>query len=105
MTDQFTTFKTQPPRLKDLVNQYIMGDVWVRDSPFGPVTDSIILARKFKIEHNKILRAISKCRKELSSEIKYNLQSNLIENTHLVGAKGKERSERKVDITEFGLAL
>ncbi len=37
-------FETRPPRLKDLVNQYVMGDVWMRDSPFGPVTDSIVIA-------------------------------------------------------------
>ncbi len=30
-------FETKPPRLKDLVNSHVMGDVWVRDTPFGPV--------------------------------------------------------------------
>ena len=28
-------FKTRPPRLKDLVNEHVMGDVWIRDTPFG----------------------------------------------------------------------
>ncbi len=37
-------FETKPPRLKDLVNEYVMGDVWIRDTPFGPVTDSLKIA-------------------------------------------------------------
>ena len=82
-----------------------MGDVWMRDTPFGPVTDSIILAEKFNIKHSKILRAINKCRAELSHESKYELEKHLIDSKHLVGPKGKVRSERKVDVTEFGLAL
>lgn len=98
-------FETNPPRLKDLVNQHIMGDVWVRDTPFGPVTDSLVLCKKFEIEHNKVLRAVNKCRVELFDETKYELDKNLIESLHFVGPKGKERKERKVDITEFGLAL
>lgn len=98
-------FSKNAPRLKDLVNQHIMGDVWLRDTPFGPVTDSLILARKFKIEHNKLLRSINKCRKELLDETKYDLHNNLIENKHTAGPKGRERVERKVDVTEFGLVL
>jgi phage regulator Rha-like protein len=98
-------FETKPPRLKDLVNQYIMGDVWIRDTPFGPVTDSIILAQKFQLKHSNILRSINKCRNELSMNEHYKLQENLIESSYLAGPEGKGRSERKVDITEFGLAL
>ncbi len=26
-------FQNRPPRLKDLVNQHLMGDVWIRDTP------------------------------------------------------------------------
>lgn len=43
-------FATRPPRLQDLVNQHITGDVWVRDTPFGPVMDSYVLAKKFDRE-------------------------------------------------------
>lgn len=43
-------FGKRPPRLKDLVNNHVMGDVWVRDTPFGPVTDSLKLAEKFEID-------------------------------------------------------
>lgn len=82
-----------------------MGDVWVRDTPFGPVTDSIRIAEKFGIKHQNILRSIDKCRAELSIELKFELNKNLIENNYLGGAEGKKRSTRKVDITEFGLAL
>jgi phage regulator Rha-like protein len=96
---------TNPPRLKNLVNQYIMGEVWIRDTPFGPVTDSLVLARKFELEHGKILRAVTKCRKELIQNKTYELENHLIDSSHLVGPKGKERTERKVEITEFGLAL
>ncbi len=98
-------FETKPPRLKDLVNQHVMGDVWLRDTPFGPVTDSQILAKKFGLTHGNILRSISKCRKELADNPKYKLEKNLIESTYLAGPKGKPRHERKVDVTEFGLAL
>ncbi len=98
-------FEHRPPRLKDLVNKHVMGDVWLRDTPFGPVTDSLVLSQRFGLEHGKVLRAISKCRGELASESKYNLENNLIESFHLVGPTGKERKERKVEITEFGLAL
>ena len=44
-------FETKPPRLKDLVNSHVMGDVWVRDTPFGPVTDSLKIAEKFEMDH------------------------------------------------------
>lgn len=35
----------------------------------------------------------------------YQLQNHLIESYYYAGAKGKERMERKVEISEFGLAL
>jgi len=98
-------FETRPPRLKDLVNEHVMGDVWIRDTPFGPVTDSLILAKKFGIPHSNILRGIDRCRDELSTELKFELCSHLIENTHLTGPDQRKRQYRKVDITEFGLAL
>lgn len=98
-------FETKPPRLKDLVNDYVMGDVWIRDTPFGPVTDSLKIAEHFGMSHAHLLRAIDKCRRELSIQSKFGLNENLIENTYLGGAKGKERKLRKVDITEFGLTL
>ena len=100
-----SAFETKPPRLKDLVNQHVMGDVWIRDTPFGPVTDSLTIAEKFGIKHQNILRSIDKCRTELSIELKFELNKNLIENEYLGGANGRKRSTRKVDITEFGLAL
>ncbi len=28
-------FDKKPPRLKDFVNKVVIGDVWVRDTPFG----------------------------------------------------------------------
>ncbi len=98
-------FATKPPRLKDLVNQHIMGDVWVRDTPFGAITDSLVVAKKFGLTHGNVLRAIDKCIAELSHAPKYNLAANLIENHYIAGAKGRERKNRKVDITEFGLVL
>ncbi len=98
-------FETRPPRLKDLVNQYVMGDVWMRDTPFGPVTDSIVIAERFNLKHSNVLRAISKCKSELSIFENYHLEDNLIESIHPTGPKGRERKDRKVDITEFGLAL
>jgi phage regulator Rha-like protein len=103
MKDQ--NFNEKPPRLKDLVNQHVMGDVWIRDTPFGPVTDSLKIAEKFEIDHKNILRSIDKCIEELSTELKFELCKNFIENKHLSGPKGRQRSYRKVDITEFGLAL
>ena len=108
MTDDFrieVPFEIRPPRLKDLVNNHVMGDVWVRDTPFGPVTDSLKIAEKFEIDHKHILRAIKKCLDELSIEPKFGLNQNIIENSYLGGAKGRERSNLKYDITEFGLAL
>ena len=98
-------FETRPPRLKDLVSRHIMGDVWIRDTPFGAVTDSLILAEKFGIQHKHILRAIDTCKKELSTQPKFGLCRQLVENTHISGPKGRQRERRKVDITEFGLAL
>jgi len=98
-------YETKPPRLKDLVNEYIMGDVWIRDTPFGPVTDSLKIAEHFDMKHKHILRAIDNCTKELSIQPKFGLNENFIENDYLGGAKGKERKTRKVDITEFGLML
>lgn len=98
-------FETRPPRLKDLVNKHVMGDVWVRDTPFGSITDSQILSKKFGLTHGNILRSISKCMKELGSEEKYNLRNNLIENFYMAGPKIQQRKARKVDITEFGLVL
>ena len=98
-------FETRPPRLKDLVNQYVMGDVWIRDTPFGPVTDSLIIANRFTLQHQHVLRAIRKCHQELFIQSKFGLNENFIENSYLAGAKGRKRKSRKVDITEFGLAL
>ena len=45
-------FKTRPPRLKDLVNEHVMGDVWIRDTPFGLVTDSLKISEKFEMKHH-----------------------------------------------------
>lgn len=98
-------FETKPPRLKDLVNQHIMGDVWIRDTPFGPVTDSQKIAKYFDMTHPHLLRAIDKCNYELGTESKYGLCNNLIENNYLSGPNGRKRNYRKVDITEFGLTL
>lgn len=98
-------FDKNPPRLKDLVNKHLMGNVWVRDTPFGPVTDSLIISKNFGIRHDKILRAIAKCREELSIHPKFGVNENFIDNSYLGGAKGKERRIKKIDITEFGLAL
>ncbi len=108
MTDDFRIeipFDTKPPRLKDLINKHVMCDVWIRDTPFGPVTDSLKIAEKFQMEHKHVLRAIKKCLDELSTQPKFGLSKNIIENSYLAGPKGKERSVLKYDITEFGLAL
>lgn len=64
----------------DLVNEHIMGDVWIRDAPFGPITDSLLLAKNFGITHSNILRSVDKCNAELAKESKYKLSINLIEN-------------------------
>ncbi len=82
-------FETRPPRLKDLVNEHVMGDVWIRDTPFGPVTDSLKIAEHFKMEHRHILRSIKNCKTELSIEPRFGLNENFIENSYLGGAKGK----------------
>ena len=108
MTDDFridVPFETRPPRIKDLVNKHVMGDVWVRDTPFGPVTDSLKIAEKFQMEHKHVLRAIKKCLDELSTQPKFGLRKNIIENKYLSGPKGREANYIKYDITEFGLAL
>lgn len=108
MTTKFNLdvpFETKPPRLKDLVNQYLMGDVWVRDSPFGPVTDTLVLSDKFNIRHDNILRAVQKCREEFLLNTKYQIQNHLIDSFYYAGATGRQRLERKVEISEFGLAL
>ena len=81
MTDDFRIdipFETKPPRLKDLINNHIMGDVWVRDTPFGPVTDSLKIAEKFDMNHQHVLRAIRKCEFELGTESKFGLCKNII---------------------------
>lgn len=98
-------FERRPPRLKDLVNEYVMGDVWVRDTPFGPVTDSLKIAEHFEMKHHNVLRAIDKCASELAIELKFEFNKNFIENEYLGGAEGRKRMNRKVDITEFGLTL
>jgi phage regulator Rha-like protein len=98
-------FEKKPPRLKDLVNEHVMGEVWIRDTPFGPVTDSLVIAKNFEISHKNILRAIDKCNSELFTELRFELSKNIIENSYLAGPRGKKRTERKFDITEFGLVL
>jgi phage regulator Rha-like protein len=98
-------FKEKPPRLKDLVNEHVMGDVWIRDTPFGPVTDSLKIAQKFGLEHTHVMRSVDKCLSELSTNSKLKLSENIIENNYSAGPEGRKRSYRKVDITEFGLAL
>lgn len=108
MSDDFridVPFEKRPPRLKDLVNNHVMGDVWVRDTPFGPVTDSLKIAEKFEMDHKHVLRAIKKCEAELGTQPKFGLCKNLIENSYLGGPKGRETKRLKYDITEFGLAL
>ena len=82
-------FDTKPPRLKDLVNEHVMGDVWIRDTPFGPVTDSLKIAEHFEMEHKNILRATDKCLDELSIQLKFELNKNFLENHYLGGAKVK----------------
>jgi phage regulator Rha-like protein len=108
MTDDFrieAPFENKPPRLKDLINNHVMGDVWVRDTPFGPVTDSLKIAEKFEMNHHHVLRAIKKCESELGTQSKFGLCSNIIKNSYLGGPKGRETKRVKYDITEFGLAL
>ena len=51
-------FDTKPLRLKELVNKALMGEVWIRYTPFEPVTDSMIVANKFGLTHHNVLRAI-----------------------------------------------
>ena len=45
-----------------------MGDVLVRDTLFGPVTDSLKIALHFEMSHAHVLRAIDKCKAELETE-------------------------------------
>jgi len=108
MSDDFRIeipFETKPPRLRDLVNQNVMGDVWIRDTPFGPVTDSLKIAEKFEIDHKHVLRSIEKCLRELGTQPKFGLCNNIIENQYLGGPEGRKTPRKKYDITEFGLAL
>lgn len=98
-------FDTKPPRLKELVNQSLMGEVWIRDTPFGPVTDSITVASKFELTHRNVLRAIEKVHIELGITSKYQIEENFIESHYMAGPKGRVQKTRKVDITEFGLVL
>lgn len=98
-------FDAKPPRLKELVNKALMGDVWVRDTPFGPVTDSLIVAKKFGLTHYNVLRAISKVHTELGETKKFKIAENFLESHYIAGPKGREMKTRKVDITEFGLVL
>ncbi len=95
------SFETKPPRIKDLVNEHVMGDVWVRDTPFGPVTDSLKIAEKFEMNHKNVLRAIDKCRSELLIHLKFDLNKNLIKNSHLAMPIGRLRQSRKVDIASL----
>ena len=81
MTDYFSIdvpLVKRSPRLKDLINNHMMGDVWVRDTPFGPVTDSLRIAEKFEMEHRNVLCAIKKCEKELGVQLKFELTKNII---------------------------
>ncbi len=57
------------------------------------------------MSHFHVLRAVDKCKNELSVKSKFGLNQNLIENSYLGGAKGKQRKARKVDISEFGLMI
>ena len=82
-----------------------MGDVWIRDRPFGPVTDSLKIGEHFDMEHKHLLRAVEKCILELGTEPKFGLCENFIENRYLAGPENRKREYRKVDISEFGLML
>jgi phage regulator Rha-like protein len=57
----------------------LIGDVWIRDTPFGPVTDSMIVANKFGLTHHNVLRAISKVHDELDDNSKLKIDDNFIE--------------------------
>ena len=92
-------FEKKPPRLKDLVNHHVMGDVWVRDTPFGAVTDTLRIAEKFDMSHKNVLRAVKKCRMELSTELKFELCENLIDNSYLSGPEGRKRKYPKGSIS------
>ena len=88
------SFEKRPPRLKDLVSEVVMGDVWVRDTPFGPVTDSLKIAEYFNMTHFHVLRAVDKSKKELSIQSKFGLNKNIIENSYLSGPTGRQRQEK-----------
>ncbi|MCP4912780.1 MAG: hypothetical protein GY909_06650 [Oligoflexia bacterium] len=47
--------------------------------------------------HAHLLRAIDKCKNELSTEPKFGLCKNLIENSYLSGPKGRERKQINSD--------
>ncbi len=98
-------FSTRPPSLKDLVNQHVMGSVWVRLKPFGAVTDTKVISEKFCVRHDNILRALDKCKAELAENKTFNISEHFFEETYLAGPKTKKRPARKVDMTEFGLAV
>jgi len=98
-------FDAKPPKLKELVNQALMGEVWIRDTPFGPITDSITVAKKFDLLHHNVLRAIAKVHDELGETGKFQIDQNFIESHYMAGPIGREKKTRKVDITEFGLVL
>lgn len=57
------------------------------------------------MDHKHVLRAIKKCLEELSIQLKFELNQNILENSYLAGAEGRKRQALKYDITEFGLAL
>jgi phage regulator Rha-like protein len=78
-------FERNLPRLKDLVNEHVMVDVWPRDSTFGSITNSLKITEHFDMKHHNILRAIDKCTKNLGTELKFELRENLVESSHLSG--------------------
>jgi phage regulator Rha-like protein len=69
-----------------------MGDVWVRDTPFGPVTDSLKIADKFDMDHKHVLRAIKKCQLELVTQPKFGLCENIIKTATFVVQKAVRQS-------------
>ena len=69
-------FDTKPLRLKELVNKALMGEVWIRYTPFEPVTDSMIVANKFGLTHHNALRAISKVHTEFGETKKFRIAEN-----------------------------
>lgn len=57
------------------------------------------------MSHFHVIRAIDKCKDELSTESKFGLCKNFTKNKYLSGPGGRQREYRKVDITEFGLTI